>query len=88
MEKPRNLDPNPSFTTQEIKSTELDEPFIWLTARAIDTLTIDGHKLLSVDSVAHVQNGTTHIVCTAEDGTSHLFAYDSYEESTISHSII
>jgi hypothetical protein len=88
VETPKNLDPNPFFSTEAITSTQASEAFIWLTARAVDSLTVDGHKLLSVDHVFHEQSGTVHIACSAEDGASHLFEFNELEEGPVSHLIV
>lgn len=88
MEKPKDLPQNPSFSASEVTSAHMDEPFMWLNSRAIESVTIDGHRLVSVDHVDRSQDGTLHIVCSTEAGASHLFEFNPLEEGPVTHLFI
>jgi hypothetical protein len=85
VEQPRDLNPNPEFSTAEVSSLHLDEPFGWLALKAIDSLTIDGHRFISVEHYERQTDATLHIVCSTELGESHLFSFNPVEESEITH---
>lgn len=88
METPRFLDPNPEFSSQEVSSLRIDEPFSHLAMHAIDSLTIDGHRLVSVDRFDRQQDDTFHVVCSTEEGASHLFSFNPFEEGPVSHLLL
>lgn len=88
MEQPRYLNPNPEFSSAEVSSQNIDEPFAWLAMHAIDSLTIDGYRLVSVDRFERQTDDTLHIVCSTEEGDSHLFSFNPFEEGPISHLLL
>lgn len=88
MEKPRHLNPNPEFSSTEVSSQHIDEPFTWLAMHAIDSLTIDGHRLVSVDHFERQTDDTFHVVCSTEEGASHLFSFNPFEEGPVSHLLL
>jgi hypothetical protein len=85
VEQPRHLNPNPEFSSDEVSSLHIDEPFGWLAMKVIDSLTIDGHRFVSVDHFERQTDDTLHIVCSTEEGESHLFSFNPFEESEITH---
>jgi hypothetical protein len=88
LEKPRFLNPNPEFDSTEVSSLHIDEPFTHLAARAIDSVTIDGHRLVAVLHFERQQDDTCHVVCATEEGTSHLFSFNPFEEGPVSHLLV
>ena len=88
MEKQRHLDPNPAFSLESVSSRRIDEPFAHLAMHAIDSLTIDGHKLVSVDHFERQLDDTVHVICSTEEGVSHLFSFNPFEEGEISHLLV
>lgn len=88
VEQPRFLDPNPSFLTAEVSSSHIDEAFEWLSTHSIDSLTIDGNKLVHVDAVQRQEGGTYHVICSTEEGASHLFSFNPFEDGPIDHLMI
>lgn len=81
----RFLDPNPIISPESLSSTSIDEPFMWLAARSIDSITIDGHRLVSVDQAERLHDETMHVVCSGEDGSSHLFVYNPTTDEPVQH---
>ena len=88
MEHQPSLNPNPAFLLENMSSVRLDEPFTHLMMHAIDSVTIDGHKLVSVDHFERQQDDTLHVVCSTEENESHLFSFNPYEESEVTHLLL
>ena len=80
------LDPNPQIFTDDLIGSDISEPFIQLLSFRIDSLTIDGHKLVRVDEVDKNRDDSLTVTCSAEDGTIHAFAYAT--DGPIAHVII
>jgi hypothetical protein len=88
MEKPRHLDPNPAFSSAEVSGERLLEPFTWLAMHAIDSLTIDGHRLVSVDKVQRQTGDTMHVVCSTEEHATHLFSFNPFDGGPVQHVLL
>lgn len=88
MERQRYLDPNPKFSSDTAVSSQMNEPFVWLAMHVVDSLTIDGHRLVAVDHVEHQQDGTMRVACSSESGTLHLFEFNVLEDGPVLHSLV
>lgn len=88
MENPKFLDPNPELYTDMVSSSQMNEPLLWLASHVIDSLTVDGHRLVHVDQVRSQQDGSVQVVCSTEEGTSHLIAYNPTEDGLVFHMLI
>ena len=80
------LDPKPQIFTDDLMGSDISEPFIQLLSFRIDSLTVDGHKLVGVDGVDKNSGDTITVTCSEEDGTIHDFTYAA--EGPIAHRII
>lgn len=86
---PRSPNPNLAFLTPDMNGSDINEPFFRLVAREVDSLTIDGYKLIAVSEVSHdSEEDSTRVVCIADDGHAHVFVYGSGTESTVTHTVV
>lgn len=85
MEKPRQLDPNPSISLEEVSGAHFGEPMMWLASRIVDSVTVDGIRLVYVDKIGRGVDETLHIECIAEDESSHTFVFNPQQDGPVEH---
>lgn len=87
MEGIRQLpDPNPELDTQHLTGADVGESFARLASCELDSLTVDGFRLLDVDDVdSGHETGITTVTCTDEAGHKHLFMYRPSSDSQVTH---
>jgi len=90
MEGMRQLpDPNPELCTDELTGADMSEPLARLAGSEIDTLTVDGFRILGVDDVDPGRDsGITTVICTDETGARHRFTYRPDSGSPVFHDIL
>lgn len=87
-EQARYLNPDPEFSTESVSGTQMDEPFAQLMGHYIDSVVIDGHRIVGVNEMRQQQDGNMYVTCTTEVGSNHLFVYNPIEDGPVSHLLL
>lgn len=85
MERPQYLDPNPTLSLEHVSGAQFSESMTWLGARIIDSVTVDGCKLIYIDKVFRDSDETLRVECVAEDDSLHTFVFNPQEDGPVSH---
>jgi hypothetical protein len=75
------INPNPQITPEEMTGADITMPLAWLAGRMVDSLVVNGSRLVSVDHRFEEQDGMLHVICSDEEGSSHMFQYDPTDRS-------
>lgn len=81
MSNNHELDPNPQITPEEMTGADITMPLAWLAGHMVDSLVVDGSHLVSVDHRFEELGGILHVICSDDDGSSHMFEYDPTDRS-------
>lgn len=85
----KNLSPNPKLHTEPLSGSTMNEPLVRLLTHQIDSLTVDGHRLVGVNVLVRSLGGTATLVsCVDGEGGTHVFTFGSGEDTPVEHYII
>jgi hypothetical protein len=88
-EKASKPNPNPELTTEQLDSFAVELHVGLLQSRSIDSVTIDGHRLVGVEHVGAITpDGQAYAVLVSESGATHLLSYNTTEDGPVAHMLI
>ena len=87
-ERASQPNPNPEFSSEHLDGAEMDLQVGLLLTHSVDSLVIDGHRLIGVGEVHSERDGRVMVTLASEAGETHLVSYNALEGGPVSHMLL